>query len=191
MKVLAVAAALVLVAQSVPPQTGTEPRGIYDAVLREVFARHLNQVVPASYVLKAEYRAMGRASDRVWTAFAGAPAALRTMVEQAIAAPPGPDDVHDPSHFAAAAHIVPTAEVTALTRSAPIEPTGYPAVAQKYQARALVSLSKIVLTADRLDAMVYFSIGCGLRCGADGYVWLHRKTIADSWTAKLQYTGMA
>jgi len=163
-----------------------DERGIYEAVTKEIF----KSGVPASFVVPAVPRVVPPLSASQWDRLGAVPTELRTKVAN-LPPTPSPEDrgLHKPEAFPAGAHIVPAADLRALTTGAPNN--GYPAMQAKYQARDMVSFSKPIATADGLDVLVSFGHGCGALCGTAGYAWLHRASKTDPWTVKIVIIAVA
>jgi hypothetical protein len=174
-----------LVAQQ---QAVSDERGIYEAVMKAV----IKGGVPASFVVPAERRSLPPPSASDWSRLGSVPAELRAKVAK-LPVPPSADDkdLQKPEFFPAGAHIVPGAELHALTSSGPKENNSYPALVAKYQARDIMSFTKPVATDDGFDILVHFGHGCGSVCGANGYAWLHRGSKTDPWTVKVVITAVA
>ena len=138
----------------------------------------------------AEYRKLYAPNDRVWQVLGPVPAALRRQVTGIAAAEAPPStELHTIEQFPAGAHVLPQSEGLALIRGGPRDMSGYPALQQKYGAGNVLSLSKPVITDDGLDAFVHYSHGCGSACGTLGYVWLHRMSRGQPWTARVAVTA--
>ena len=48
--------------------------------------------------------------------------------------------------------------------------------------RGWLAFSDVLLTGNRLDALVYYEAHCGGLCGETGYAWLHRDSVVAGWT---------
>ncbi|HEX5069576.1 MAG TPA: hypothetical protein VFV78_05105 [Vicinamibacterales bacterium] len=185
----AVIAAAVLALFSVPQAaTPSDTRGINDAVVAAIFKDGKG---PLSFVVRAEYRPMVKPNNGIVAKLGSVPAELFRKVEQAVATPPAPGELHAAANFPAAAHIVPGEELTMLVRGAPIGTNGYPALQEKYQTRDMLSFSRPVMTDDRLNVLVWYSHGCGSLCGSVGYVLLRRETITSPWVSTLLVVAVA
>ncbi len=52
---------------------------------------------------------------------------------------------------------------------------------RQFDAHALYGFSVPIVTDDRLDAFVYYSVTCGPQCGQTGFVLLHRVSPDGVW----------
>lgn len=186
--ILAVAALATLPAQ----QTPIEVRAIHEAVLNAIFSAGL----PKTFVVFTEYRAMRAPDQPTWQKlssglpdFGAVPSGLKERVAAASSEPPDPTDLHTIDQFPSGALVLPASEVSPLTRGGSREIRDYPELRAKYGAGSVLSFSKPVMSADRLDALVYYLHGCGSACGTFGYVWLHRSSPTARWAAKRVVTG--
>ena len=78
-----------------------------------------------------------------------------------------------------------------IERTLGIDPNNWPRFKPRHGTDGWLSLSEVLFTAERLDALVYYDARFG-GYGESGYVWLHRETAQSRWAvAKRIISGMA
>jgi hypothetical protein len=78
-----------------------------------------------------------------------------------------------------------------IERTLGIDPNNWPRFKPRFGTDGWLSLSEVLFTAERLDALVYYDAHFG-GYGESGYVWLHRETAQSRWAvAKRIVSGMA
>jgi hypothetical protein len=118
-----------------------------------------------------------RGSSREWLReFDVVPVDLRRMANHV-----APTKAHrlDGAMLLAGAKVIPSKAVDALF-TGDTEDNWSPFRA-RFNSRGWLSLSDVLLSADRLNALVYYDVRCGGLCGESGYMWLRRDTATSSW----------
>jgi len=52
---------------------------------------------------------------------------------------------------------------------------------ERYAAKSMQGFSRAVVTADGLEALIYYTHSCGSLCGEAGYAWLRRTSKSTPW----------
>ena len=78
-----------------------------------------------------------------------------------------------------------------IERTLGIDPNNWPRFKPRHGTDGWLSLSEVLFTNNRLDALVYYDARYGGH-GDSGYVWLHRETTQSRWAvAKRIISAMA
>jgi hypothetical protein len=99
-------------------------------------------------------------------AVAGQPATERTLFTAAV--------------FPSNARVVSHAEITRTLSS----PGNWNHFTEHFRATSWQAFSKVLITLDAHDAVMYYELRCGGTCGDGGYLWLHRASVSSPWVRR-------
>ena len=177
-------AACVVVAVIYPRQPAAtalsqnEEREIYSAVLDSLFGGK----APAAWVIETMPLSMPTPVASDWGWLGEGTAGLRALVEARAEPPPPKPFTRD--HFQTGTILVPREEIAELFRNAQADGTPesrWLPFRSKFKVQSYQGLSEPVITADGLNALVWYSNACGSLCGEAGYAWLRRPSLRAAW----------
>ena len=150
--------------------------GLYAPLLRE----HYHGRPASQMVVTDEAVAMPtlQRSLREWLKqFDEVPAELRRAASQ-----PSPTEVHrlDASLFPPGTRLVSAVAVEKIFKGSATEDP-WAAFKRQFRSEGWLAFSDGLLSADRLNALLYYEAHCGGLCGEGGYVWLRRDTVSSPW----------
>jgi hypothetical protein len=67
---------------------------------------------------------------------------------------------------------------------------GWARFRRQYASEGFLAVSRVLYSADALDAIVYYNVACGGLCGEGGYLWLHRNTVRSPWVVAKKIVSM-
>jgi hypothetical protein len=168
---------IVLIVMTVSGPPDGQP-GPVPAVYAVLFQQRYHAVAATEMSVKDMAVAMPtvKGSSTEWLRqFGVVPADLRRIANRV-----APTKAHklDAAMLPAGAKIIPSKAVDALFTGRTEENRS--AFKARFNSRGWVSVSDVLLSADRLNALVYYDVRCGGLCGESGYMWLRRDTSSSA-----------
>lgn len=150
---------------------------------RSAYAFAFSTIVPKGFpkalVVRATPIAMPRLQGSVadWLAeFAAVPVPLREAVDRLQPS----ENAFDASLFAPQVHLVTEARIAQCFTGSDLE-QNWAKFKETFDSDRWVAVSEVLLTDDRLNALLYAETHCGGLCGEGDYLWLHRASPDSAW----------
>jgi len=170
---LLIATAALMIASSPP----ADDPGLYQAMLVNL----AGDSTTSTFVVQSTPVQMSAPTEADWERLGIETAALKTAVAASPAADTAPFGA---ASFPAGVKLVSREAVQALFRTAAAGATiddRWKTFRERYAAKSLQGFSRPVITADGLEALIYYTHSCGSLCGEAGYAWLRRASKTAPW----------
>jgi hypothetical protein len=164
-----------IVPSMIDPTDSALARSLYSEVLGLIFRRDR----PRQLLVEAESIVLPELSSEDWTdQLAQVPAELRTMLSN-ITQPTS--FMHNPRAFPDGTRFAPRAEFEKFFE-APGD--GWPSFPGRFGASSFQAFSHVLVTRDRLNALVEYRHQCGNVCAEGALAWFGRTRATDDWSLR-------
>jgi hypothetical protein len=160
-------------------QAQTDERGIYQAVIEDMFRRK----VPTALVVTTPPLAMRVPETGHWQQLGAAARRMKSKVEAQAAQPRSA--TFRVEWFPSGTRLVPSEGIEELRRTAPRGRTPEDAwipFRTLFGVQTYQSFSLPVVSNDQRSALVWYVHSCGSLCGSDGFAFLQRGSRTAAWT---------